>query len=191
MCGRREGPRRMCGGRPSRRPHMGGAAGGRKRRAAERTFGGGGRGRWRGRRCAERQCASRRRAHAARRRGNVHRLRVCHGRRGAPRPTGAVRRSCRCWRWRSSLLRSRQRVRPTDDEPPARLGRGGVSRAPTSGAGAWVGAAAQGAAQLRPASSARRTRGRWRGGRAACAAAAARGKRAAAMQLRSDDARGE
>ena len=74
---------------------------------------------------------------------------------------------------------------------PARLGRGGVSRAPTSGAGAWVGAAAQCAAQLHTASSARRARGRACGGRAACAAAAARGKRAAAMQLRNDDARGE
>ena len=71
------------------------------------------------------------------------------------------------------------------------LGRGGVSRAPTSGAGAWVGAAAQGAAKLRPASSARRTRGRLGGGRAACAAPAARGKRAAAQQYRIDDARGE
>ena len=74
---------------------------------------------------------------------------------------------------------------------PARLARGGMSRAPTSRAGAWVGAAAQGAAQLRPASSARRTRGRRDGGRAACAAPAARGKRAAAQQEQHDDARGE
>jgi len=63
---------------------------------------------------------------------------------------------------------------------PARLARGGVSRASTRRAGPWAGAAAQGAAQLRPASSARRTRGRGRGRRAARAATAARGKREAA-----------
>jgi hypothetical protein len=73
---------------------------------------------------------------------------------------------------------------PTDEQIPARLPRGGASRAATSGAGAWVGAAAHGAAQLRRASSARRPRGRVRGGRAACAAAAARGKRAGATPLR-------
>jgi len=90
---------------------MGSAAGGRKRRAAERSFGGRGRGRWRGRSCAERQRASRRRARAARRGGSVQRRCSPLRRRGAARPTGAVRRTPRWWRWRDSLLRSRQEMR--------------------------------------------------------------------------------
>ena len=104
---RRGGPRSRCAAelrargrwaadRPAVRPHMGGAAGGRLRRAAERSFVGRWNGWWRRRSCAERQRASRRRVRAARRGGNVQHLRV------------SQRRANRLRRLRCSLPRSRQ-----------------------------------------------------------------------------------
>ncbi len=190
MCGRSCGPRAGGGGRAAlgrtwapRRE--GGSAGPRSAASAAGGAGGG---------AAEGARSGSARAEGERaRRGEGE---TCsadaarHRRRGAPRPTEAVRRSSRWWRWRDSLLRSRQRNGHWLTEP-REVGARRREPRPNERAGAWVGAAAQGAAKLRPASSARRTRAEVEPGGAPPALRPRRGGSCGRDAVADDDARGE